>query len=267
MLDMYRASGRCIPRTTIIPRGISWYYRGTTMYNSVVPPLQKTIRVNLATPELDNHPAHSKDGAPTYELWLEYRDILECVAMIFGNPNFRGQMKFRHEGSATYGCPWNGTAWKAAEEAIGDPTVVPVPVWQFLDGTHVTTKGRKVLPGYTSIGNTDEECANKDGSRVLQLFAPDLAAAGGFTEQERKSVWFRRRKRILMQQVYAITLKPLITGKGPDGGVLRIPDPFGRVRKTRPYLDMMPADLGGECRTLPQYLPCFTTWLPCGMSW
>lgn len=61
--------------------------------------------------------------APDEPQTLYYRDIAECVAFLFGNPTFSGDMTYRpgqvyeNEGktSRVFHEMWSGDAWKEAQ--------------------------------------------------------------------------------------------------------------------------------------------------------
>jgi hypothetical protein len=125
--------------------------------------------------------------------------------MVLGNPAFPGQLFYKSTANGRFSEACSGDAWAEAEEGINDPTVTPVPVWPFVDGTVVSGDMQtKATPVYISIGNISMEMARKDGSRVLLAYIPQLGDCG-FTQKERESVWFKNRSAELMQQVQTTT--------------------------------------------------------------
>ncbi|KAH8080741.1 hypothetical protein BXZ70DRAFT_910952, partial [Cristinia sonorae] len=96
----------------------------------------------------------------TYEVY--YRDALECIKCLYGDPNFAGDLIFKPE-----------RHYQELEEVNPGATVVPVII--STDKTKLTTfKGKSAYPVYMTIGNIPKEIRRKPslGSQILLAYLP-----------------------------------------------------------------------------------------------
>ncbi|KAH8101598.1 hypothetical protein BXZ70DRAFT_891549 [Cristinia sonorae] len=119
----------------------------------------------------------------TYEVY--YRDALECIKSLYGDPNFAGDLIFKPERHYTdadrtlrmYHDMHTGTWWwdlqKDLEKETPGATIIPVII--STDKTRLTTfKGKTAYPVYMTIGNIPKDIRRKPslGSQILLAYLP-----------------------------------------------------------------------------------------------
>ncbi|THH18011.1 hypothetical protein EUX98_g9024 [Antrodiella citrinella] len=195
-----------------------------------------------------------------------YRDALECVKALFGDPNFAADLVFKPERhyldanrtDRVYHEMHTGRWWwdtqKELEAKKKGATVVPVIISS--DKTRLTKfKGKSAYPVYLTIGNIPKEIRRKPSmqSQILLAYLPT-------TRLEHITVTAARRRAVanLFHTCMGRILEPLRTA-GLDGVEMASGD--GVVRRCHPIFAAHVGDYPEQCLVTGVYggqCPCCT---------
>ncbi|KAH9020914.1 hypothetical protein EDB84DRAFT_1441645 [Lactarius hengduanensis] len=168
---------------------------GSTAFNELMSIEGVTERLGLSfknTKELDGIIDSKLPGRPSFQRHVVmvgsevcevyYRDVIECIRSLFGDPNFTPYLRFAPEKHYTddtkdtrmYHDMHTGKWWWSTQEALETerPGATIVPVLLSSDKTLLTTfRNKSAYPLYMTIGNIPKEIRRKPSMHAFILLA------------------------------------------------------------------------------------------------
>jgi len=182
---------------------------------------------------------------------IYFRDIIECVRMIWRNPNlsdkmvFRPQRVFNNSGkeSRLYNEMWTGDWWWQIQDQLPiGATVAPLIVAS--DKTMLTQYrgGKSAYPVYLTIGNLPKR-VRRQGSEHSVVLLAYLSTTKLAESNLTKAQWRTHMHRLFHEAMYKI-FEPL-RAIGRVGVEMASAD--GTIRSVHPILAVYPADYPEQC--------------------
>ncbi|TFY53298.1 hypothetical protein EVJ58_g9528, partial [Rhodofomes roseus] len=204
---------------------------------------------------------------PNEKHLVQYRDIIEAIRTLLGNPEHADRIVYRprriftdaSRTSRIYHEMWTGRWWHAIQSLLPVGAAV-APVIIATDKTQLTrfSGSKAAYPVYMTLGNIPRALRRKPSEHACILIgylSVDKVSSDGITQ---------RKQRALMQQLFhssvRVILEPLIEA-GKNG--IDVTGGDGAVRRVHPILATYVADFPEQCLvTCTKYGTCPKCRLP-----